>query len=192
MKGKQALNLDRNQLLQGSIASLNNTLSLLRDAEILIENGSYIHALFFIFTAVEEYFKRYILYGFGMKQDIYEQKEINSVIDGLKYHNFKAIGGQIMASVGTGKIWDFLEEIDSQEKMREKITSWKYGRETALYTNWDKESQLWLNPVFYNDDPEMKDIVSRHLKNISGFVHAYEREINKDKEYAELVKQYNL
>lgn len=172
------------QLLEGSIASLNSTLSLIADAKILVENNSFAHAYFFMLTALEEYYKRCVLSSLSIRRKPLPQEDFNFLLNTLHLHDHKTIGSRMLAYLGTGNIDAFFKELPSQKELIKQLKSL---RESLLYANWNFDINMWTYPNLFNDDAGIKTDIPTHLKNISLFVSAWEKAINKNRDYLRLL-----
>ena len=159
------------KLEKGVKLCFKNARRLNKDANLLIDNGSYGHALFFLITSIEEVSKAFMYASSRLEsQKIEELKEVYS--HGAKFGYYLAfLLGQLMVLHGkieeeyVGKPLDVDDFFILGEAVSSNVEDMLASREWSLYVDFADEE--WFSPF----DIEREDVTTlvafaeNHLKN---------------------------
>lgn len=154
------MEISTKKLKKGVKLCLKNARSLIKDANLLIDNGSYGHALFFVFTSLEEVSKAFMYTCTRLEsQKIEELKEVYH--HDIKYGYYLAfLLIDLIARAGkTGKKYEGKPlDVDDFRKLGEDLSSsieeMLAFRELSLYV--DFEDEEWFSPF----DIKHKDVTT--------------------------------
>jgi len=167
------LEISTKKLEKGVKLCFKNARRLIKDANLLIDNGSYGHALFFICTSLEEISKAFIYSSSRLEpQKIEEMKEVrNHNIKYLYYLAFLLTDRIRAHAEKTGKKYQGKPlDVDDFRKFGEDLISsvklMLVLRERSLYV--DFEDEEWLSPfdVKRENATTMIAFAENHIKNV--------------------------
>ena len=159
-------------LEKGVKLCLKNARRLIEDANLLIDNGSFGHALFFLITSIEEVSKAFMYTSSRLEsQKIEELKEVyRHDIKCMYYLSF--ILGQLILIYGKtrekyeGKPLDIDDFFILGEDLTSSLEEMLALREWSLYV--DFEDGEWFSPfdIKHKDVTTLVAFAENHLKNI--------------------------